>query len=177
MIEIFEQWTSVDGIVATIRPTVAADLELERAFVDGLSTTSAYQRLFSQRRLSEDELQRFTDIDYQRDMALIATVGPAGHEHQIGVARYIRESNPSSAEFAIVLSDDWQGRGLGKKLLSNLIALAKVSAVMRLNGSVLSENAPMITLARKLGFETQKDPRGAQVTLLTLRLNATADNL
>jgi acetyltransferase len=174
MIEIFEQWASSDGIAVTIRPICAADLEMERAFVKGLSAATAYQRLFSQRRLTEEELQRFTDIDYQRDMALIATVPHAGGERQIGVARYIRESNSQNAEFAIVLSDEWQARGLGARLLRSLIGQAEALGLSRLNGAVLSENVAMIALARKLGFKIQKDPRGAQVTLLTLQLKGIA---
>lgn len=129
---------------------------------------AAYQRLFSTRSLTEAELRRFTDIDYERDMALIATVRDAGIERQIGVARYIREPDTRRAEFAIVLSDDWQGRGLGFELLRRLIAAAKANAIACLDGAVLSENAPMIALAKKLGFLVHRDPRGAQVTLLTM---------
>lgn len=165
------EWISREGVPVTIRPIQASDLELERTFVNRLSPETAYQRLFSQRSLTEAELKRFTDIDYEYDMALIATVRESGSERQVGVARYIREVDAENAEFAIVLDDDWQGHSLGAVLLRNLIALAKRKGIVRLNGSVLSENAPMIALARKLGFDIHRDPRGAQVTLLTISVD------
>lgn len=171
MMEPVRQWLSRDGIAVTIRPIRASDLELERTFVNRLSPEAAYQRLFSPRSLTEDELHRFTDIDYERDMALIATIRESGAERQIGVARYIGEPDTQNAEFAIVLSDDWQGKGLGGALLRGLMQVAKKSGVARLDGTVLSENAPMIALARKLGFDIHRDPRGAQVTLLSITLD------
>jgi RimJ/RimL family protein N-acetyltransferase len=178
-----EQWTSPAGGSVAIRPIRSADLDLEREFVNSLSTATGYQRLLSQRRLSEDELRRFTDIDYEHEFALIATTPlPSEHEsehqpereRQVGVARYIREETPGHAEFSIVLSDDWQGRGLGYKLLNKLIEAARRSGISRVNGSTLTENAAMIALARKLGFTTQIDPRGAYIMLLTLQLEGRA---
>src|SRR5712691_6374830 len=114
----FETWVAADGTVITIRPICAADLALEQEFVNGLSAPTGYQRLMSTRRPSLEELRRFTDIDYEREMALIAVTDARGRERQVGVARYVKEeASPGDAEFAIVLSDDWQGRGLGAKLL------------------------------------------------------------
>lgn len=170
MIAAPRQWLSSDGVAVTIRPIRASDLALERNFVNGLSPETAYQRLFTPRSLTEAELKRFTDIDYARDMALIATIEVTGAERQIGVARYIRAPDGRQAEFAIVLSDDWQGRGLGGALLRDLLRVAKENGIERVEGAVLSENAPMIALAQKLGFTLRRDPRGANVTLLTLRL-------
>jgi len=167
-----EQWTAPDGGNVAIRPIRSADLDIEREFVNSLSPDATYQRLLSQRRLSESELRRFTDIDYQHEFALIATTRQAGHERQVGVVRYIREQKPGNAEFAIVLSDDWQGRGLGTKLLSKLLETARAAGVGCLQGSTLTENTAMIQLARKLGFAIQKDPRGAYITLLTLQLES-----
>src|SRR5205814_9853750 len=114
----------------TIRAISAADCDLEQEFVSGLSPASGYQRLMSARRLSAEEIRRFTDIDYTREMALIATTSGGGRERQIGVARYVKdESAPGEAEFAIVLADDWQGRGLGRKLLASLLTAARADGV------------------------------------------------
>jgi hypothetical protein len=111
-----ETWAAADGTVIAIRPISPADLALEQEFVHGLSASTGYQRLMSARSPSPEELRRFTDIDQEREFALIATTLVQGQERQIGVARYVKESSPGDAEFAIVLSDDWQGRGLGIKL-------------------------------------------------------------
>ena len=168
-----ETWTAADGTVITIRPIRAADLALEQAFVDGLSASTGYQRLMSARHPSLEELRRFTDINPERELALIATMPVQGGERQIGVARYVKEeSSPSDAEFAIVLSDDWQGRGLGTRLLASLLAAAKSDGVRRLIGTTMSENRGMLALARKLGFRLAPDPGSATITNLTMDLGA-----
>ena len=166
----FETWVAADGTVITIRPICVADLALEQEFVNGLSAPTGYQRLMSARRPSLEELRRFTDIDYEREMALIATTPVQGRERQIGVVRYVKESSTGDAEFAIVLSDDWQGRGLGTRLLASLLVAAKSHGVRRLVGTTLSQNNGMLALGRKLGFRLAADPRSAIVTNLTLDL-------
>ena len=168
-----ETWVAADGTVITIRPISAADLALEQEFVDGLSASTGYQRLMSARHPSIEELRRFTDINLERELALIATASVQGRERQIGVARYVKEeSSPSEAEFAIVLSDDWQGRGLGTRLLSGLLAAAKSHGVRRVVGTTMSENRAMLAVARKLGFKLAADPGSATITNLTLDLAA-----
>ena len=166
----FETWVAADGAVITIRPICAADLALEQEFVNGLSAPTGYQRLMSTRRPSLEELRRFTDIDYEREMALIATTPVQGGERQIGVVRYVKESATGDAEFAIVLSDDWQARGLGTRLLASLLVAAKNHGVRRLVATTLSENDRMLALGRKLGFKVATDPGSAMITNLTLDL-------
>jgi len=167
-----ETWAAADGTVVTIRPIRAEDLALEQEFVSGLSRHTGYQRLMSVRRPSLEELVRFTDIDHERELALIATTPVEGRERQIGVARYVNESSPGDAEFAIVLSDDWQGRGLGTRLLTSLVVAARRHGVRRLVGTTLAVNAGMLALGRKLGFKLTSDPSSATITNLTLDLAA-----
>ena len=125
------------------------------------------------RRPSLDELRRFTDINPERELALIAITPVQGGERQIGVARYVKEeSSPSDAEFAIVLSDDWQGRGLGTRLLGSLLVAAKRDGVRRLVGTTMSQNRGMLGLGRKLGFRLARDPGSATITNLTVDLAA-----
>ena len=166
----FETCVAADGTVITIRPICAADLALEQEFVNGLSAPTGFQRLMSTRRPSLEELRRFTDIDYEREMALIATTPVQGRERQIGVVRYVKESSTGDAEFAIVLSDDWQARGLGTRLLASLLVAAKNHGVRRLVATTLSENNGMLALGRKLGFKVATDPGSAMITNLTLDL-------
>jgi L-amino acid N-acyltransferase YncA len=167
-----ETWAAADGSVITIRPIRAEDLALEQEFVNGLSAHTGYQRLMSARRPSLEELVRFTDIDRERELALIATTPVQGRERQIAVARYVKESSSGDAEFAIVLSDDWQGRGLGSRLLASLVVAARSHGVRRLVGTTLSANSAMLALGRKLGFKAASDPRSATITNLTLELAA-----
>src|SRR5262245_46355774 len=166
-----ETWIAPDGTALTIRAIRAADFELEKEFVERLSPNTGYQRLMSGRRLSDDEIKHFTDIDYGHEMALIATTAVEGREREVGVARFVKNQDaPGEAEFAIVLADDWQGRGLGRKLLTNLLDAAKREGVRRLVGSTLSSNSGMLALARRLGFQLARDPDSALVTNLTLDL-------
>ncbi len=164
-------WTAPDGRPVTIRPIRAADFELERAFVDGLSPATGYQRLMSTRRPSDEEVRHFTDIDPKRELALIAVTVVDGRERQVGVARYVKdEHTPDEAEFAIVLSDAWQRCGLGAKLLASLIDAARRNGVRRLVATTLSANSGMLALARRMGFRLALNPTSAAITNLTLDL-------
>jgi len=167
-------WTAPDGAVVTIRPIRPADFELEREFVNALSPLTGYQRLMSTRTPSFEELRRFTDVDPSREVALIATTELGGRERQVGVARYVKdEVRPGEAEFAIVLSDAWQRRGLGRALLAALIKEARREHLRRLVGTTLSENEGMLRLARRLGFSVALNPESALVTDVTLELAGT----
>ena len=163
--------TAPDGAVVTIRAIRAADLELEREFVTGLSPMTGYHRLMSTRTPSAAELRRFTDIDPAREVALIATTEVDGRGRQVGVARYVKdESKPDEAEFAIVLADAWQRRGLGRRLLASLIDAAKRDGVRRLVGTTLSDNEGMLRLARRLGFSLARNRGSASITDVSLEL-------
>jgi acetyltransferase len=155
-----------------LRAIEPGDFELEREFVAGLSRTTGYQRLMSARRPSADELQRWTRIDRRREGALIAVAQVDGRARQLGIARYAMELGENEAEMAIVVADDWQGRGLGRQLLSALVELARTSGVKRLFGIALSDNQAMLSLGQSLGFRLSKAPGAAIVTMMSLDLVA-----
>lgn len=159
-----------DGTPIHVRPIEPGDFEREREFVEGLSPRTAYQRLMSARKPSIEELQRWTRIDRSREGAVVATVTIDGRERQVGVARYVMEGADGEAEFAIVISDAWQGKGLGAQLLSALIDLARQSGIRRLFGSTLSDNRGMLELARGFGFRLSKELGAAIITDLSLTL-------
>jgi GNAT superfamily N-acetyltransferase len=166
-------WTAADGTLITVRPIEPGDFALEQAFVAGLSAATGYKRLLSARRLSHEELRRFTEIDPECEFAVIATTLHDRAEQQVGVARYVKQGCADEAEFAIVLSDDWQGHGLGGVLLSSLIAKARQRGVRRLIGTTMSDNDGMLALARKLGFSLAIGEVRSE-TNLTLDLAAAA---
>ena len=163
-------WKAKDGTCVRVRPIEPGDLELERRFVDDLSPQAGYQRLMSSRRPSDEELRRWTHIDPSREGALVAIVSSAGAERLIGVVRYAMDKGTDAAEFAIVISDDWHGKGLGGKLLSALIDLARQSGVRRVFGTTLSENNAMLCLSRRLGFKLSREQGSAFVTMMSLAL-------
>jgi acetyltransferase len=149
-----------DGTPVVIRPIAAHDRRRHWRFVCSLSLQTRYHRLMSARCLLPGELRRMVEIDYQREMALVATT--ADGESEVGVARYVRsdagDGDEYSAEFAIVVADAWQRRGLGKQLLRSLRNAAASSGISRLGGITLATNTPMIRLARRLGFEISTEP-------------------
>lgn len=159
-----------DGTSVTIRPIRPGDLCLHSDFVHSLSPRTGYMRLLSPRVPQDDELRRMTQIDYPAELALVAVATVDGRELEVGVARYAptvdADAPPGRAEFAIVLSDAWQGRGLAKQLLGRLIDAAAAAGVRELADITLYDNAAMIGLARKLGFTVQRDPGDAKLTRL-----------
>ena len=152
----------------TFRGIRAADLPLLRDFVRDLSRDTAYKRLLSGRMPTEDELRSWTSIDHSREGAVVATTRTATGERLVGVARYVVQT-PYDTDFAIVLADAWQRQGLGHALMQRLIDAARQQGVRRLGGITLPTNTAMLTLARALGFRSERVP-GGMTTLLTLDL-------
>jgi RimJ/RimL family protein N-acetyltransferase len=166
-------WKAKDGTSVLLRAIEPDDFEIERDFVDGLSRSSCYMRLMSARRPTLDEMYRWTHVDRQREGAVIGVVVIDGRKRQIGVARYAMEKgNNDVAECAIVVSDAWQGRGLGSELLSSLIELARRSNLKRLYGTTLAENDAMVRLARRFGFHVAYDSRSGPLLELSLKLKS-----
>ncbi|MBS0429774.1 MAG: GNAT family N-acetyltransferase [Proteobacteria bacterium] len=160
-----------DGTPVTLRPIRPQDLPRHTRFVRGLSPHTGYMRLLSPRMPQPDELQRMTETDYPHALALVAIACVDGVQTEVGVARYApsvdaRAAARGSAEFAIVLADAWQSRGLARVLLSRLVEAARAAGVRELSDVTLHENAPMIGLARALGFTVQRDPHDARLTRL-----------
>jgi acetyltransferase len=163
-------WTAADGTSVVIRPIAPSDLSLTEKFDSELSPQSKFRRLLSDRRLSSAELRRFTRIDPRREIALIAVVGAPGDLKQVGVARCVDDETGQSAEFAIVVSDDWQHRGLGAVLLSDLIDAARQHGVRRMEAVTMVDNHGMLKLARRLGFSARPHPEEDKLIELTLSL-------
>jgi acetyltransferase len=163
-------WSPLNGPPVTIRPIAAEDLARIRSFVQRLSAETGFQRLMSPRKPTEEELRRWTFVDGVREVALVAAVREGTGERLAGVVRYVRDDAIAEAEFAIVLADDWQKRGLGKELLRRLIACARQQGVVRIVGMTLSTNLAMRSLAKRLGFRSRRSPDSASLKLLELPL-------
>jgi acetyltransferase len=138
----------------TIRPIRPEDEEMHRAFIDTMTPDDLRLRFFSAvRSFDHSQLARMTQIDYDREMALIAIVdGEDGMPRTLGVARAVADPDNETAEFAAAIRSDLKGRGLGRLLLERVIAYARSRGTHWLVGEALRENAPMIGLARKMGF-------------------------
>ena len=112
-------------------------------------------RFFSPiRELSPALVARLVQIDYDREMAFIATREATGET--VGAARLVRESDGEEAEFAIIVGDEVKGHGLGRFLMDRLFEWAKDNGVRKVVGQVLSDNAPMLAFVRRLGFTVRR---------------------
>jgi acetyltransferase len=159
-VHLVEKWPMPDGITLTVRPIRPEDAQIEQAFVRGLSDESRYFRFMQAvHELTQEMLVRFTQIDYDREMALIAVVETDdGTELQVAVARYTAYPDRRSCEFAIVVADDWQGRGIGTHLMHSLMQVAKSRGIDLMEGEIIAGNTHMLGLMDRLGFKVHPNP-------------------
>jgi acetyltransferase len=148
-----------DGVGYRIRPIRLDDAQRERAFIQGLSERSRYNRMMgTMREPSPDLIEQFVHVDYQHDMAFVAVAGPIEDERIIAVARYAADPGGTTGEFAVAVMDEWQARGIGTTLMRLLFEYARTQGFSRLHGSMLSSNDRMIDLAHWLGMKTERSP-------------------
>jgi acetyltransferase len=154
-----------------LRPLRSDDREIEHAFVSGLSAGTRHNRLLGGAvRITKEYIERLTTVDFSRDMALAAVLMLDGNEILIGVARYVLDADGRGCEFALVVADAWQGRGIGRRMMEKLIAVARGRGLARIHGDVLSTNQPMLEFCRRLGFALRAVPGDATVTRAMLEL-------
>jgi acetyltransferase len=154
------EWTTPDGEAISIRPVRAEDEPLVRRFDERLSERSVYFRfahpLPLADRIEHDRLSRLCFIDYDRQLALLAIGDAPGAGPQIlGIGRLIKEHLSDDAEFALIVGDDFQRRGLGRQLLGRLIEIGRAEGVARIVGYILSDNLAMLDLCRAFGFRVE----------------------
>ena len=150
----------------TMRPIRPEDAEALQEFIRGLSTEARYMRFVSMlRELTPSMLARYSRIDYDRELALVATVQVPNTEHRgllreqiIGFAHYLRHPDGRGAEFALVVGDDWQRRRLGTVLMLGLIEAAQFQGFSYIDGYVLTTNRGMLRLMESLGFRNDSIP-------------------
>lgn len=169
--DLAETFEPVPGTTVRLRPLRPGDVELESAFVRGLSLETRHSRLLGgARAITPEYIESLIRVDYSRDMAIAATLPQGDKEVLIGVARYVRDREGRAAEFAIVVTDAWQGRGIGRRLIEKLTAVARSRGLERLYGNVLAINQPMLGLMGRLGFRIGRAPDDATLLLATREL-------
>ncbi len=177
------------GGTCQLRPIRPDDAQMLQDLVRGLSPESRYFRFVSSfNELPATMLSRFTLIDYDREMALVAvvrsrTAGPEGAvvrdrkaaedgsfteiDRIVGVSRYVITPDQQSCEFSLVVAEDMKGRGLGARLMESIMEAARERGLVEIVGLVLRSNAAMLKLMRNMGFEVKRfdeDPDFAKVT-------------
>ncbi len=154
----FEEHTrTAMGIDIFVRPIRPEDAPLLVGLFESLSPRSVYLRFFSpMKRLPHSMLALFTQIDYDRHIALVALSESKSKEEMLGVARIIKDRNLKEAEFSVVVGDKWQGKGIGAALLQRCLSIARDQGLEKVTGVVLAENTQMLALGKKMGFKSKK---------------------
>jgi acetyltransferase len=157
-----------DGTDLVIRPIRPEDAQMEQDFVRGLSEQTKYFRFMQAiKELTPEMLVRFTQIDYDREMALIGVVTEEGGDVEVGVTRYMSRPGGDACEFAIVVSDKWRGRGIGARLMRSLMQNARERGFRIMDGEVLTANTRMLALMQSLGFRVERDRQDPGIKLVT----------
>jgi GNAT superfamily N-acetyltransferase len=169
--ELVRQRVLWNGTPVTIRPIRPQDAGMEQEFVRHLSEDARYFRFMGTvRELPPKKLKSFTEVDYQRHMAFVATIQREGQEVEIGVARYVATEEAGSCEFAIVVDDSWQGTGLAGLLMISLEDAARERGFKNMTGIILANNRKMLKFARQLGFRIVRDPDDVGTVRAQLKL-------
>jgi acetyltransferase len=151
-----------DGTEVLLRPIRPEDEPLVETLLGRQSRETLYFRFFGQApKVNHQFLTRFTQIDYDREMAIVATQPLAGssaaEEEILGVVRIIADPWREGGEYAILVSDHFQGKGLGRILTDYILEIARDMGLLHIHASVLATNQPMIGLFRKAGFTLERE--------------------
>ncbi len=170
-------WPLPGGGEYTVRPVHPDDASMLQEFVRGLSPESRYFRFVSSmQELPATMLARFTLIDYDREMALVAVcreqrVAADGETTEVprivGVSRYITNPDRTSCEFSLVVADDFAGKGLGSRLMLSIMEFAREKGLTEIEGLVLAKNPTMLKLMKGLGFAIKPFAEDADFKLVT----------
>ena len=164
-----------DGREVVLRPIRPEDEPAHHALIARMSPEDLRLRFFSYvRELRHAQMARLTQVDYDREMAFIATAPDQdGQSHTLGVVRTVTDPDNQSAEFAILVRSDLKGQGLGRLLMNKIIACCRSRGTGEVKGLVLASNQAMLGLARRLGFRVEPGPDGDTVVArLDLRPSA-----
>ncbi len=151
-------WMLRDGTPVLLRPMRPEDEPLVADFMTKCSDDTIFFRYFRRiKNWTHEMLIRFTQNDYDREIGLMAISQPPSPEAMLGVSRLVMDPHRQAGEFAIIVADPWQGKGLGPKLIEQVIDIARDQGVKRLYGDVLAQNQPMLGLAKRTGFSLRKE--------------------
>jgi acetyltransferase len=146
-------WKLTDGTEVLLRPIKPEDEHLEYEMLSTLSEETLRLRFFSViKNITHEMLVRFCNIDYEREMAIVAELKEGEKRKMIGIARLVIDHDFKQGEYAVLVHDKFSGKGLGYKLMDVIIGVAQEKGLEEIYGTVLPDNEKMLRLARKMGF-------------------------
>ncbi len=146
-----------DGSTLRLRPPVTADAEAVRDFFTSLSEQSLYLRFHGIQRIGDELVAHFLNPDWEDHGALIGTLADGGGERVVALATYARLRDPSTAEAAFTVADEYQRRGIGTRLLEQLARRAEGAGIERFLAIVLPQNRQMIKVFESVGFDITRE--------------------
>lgn len=165
-----EPWRLNDGTEVILRPIKSEDEPMIGEMLATVSEQTLRFRFFGNiPRFDHDRLVRFTNIDYDREMAIVAELTEGGKKRLIGVARLTGDPERGSAEFAALIHDQFQGKGLGFKLTDRIIGIAQDKGFREIDGYISCENTRMLKVSEELGFTRVSTEDGVVKVVLALR--------
>lgn len=169
-------WRLADGRDVLLRPIKPEDEPMWLEMFQNFSESSIRYRFFQMIKDTPHEVRiGYCNIDYEREMAIIAEMNDDGKRRILGVVRAILDNDRKNAEVAIIVADPWQGLGLGSKMMDFMIEICKDMGVGVLHASILSQNRPAIELMRKMGFTVENEDGSTVSAVLDLPAEGSAD--
>ena len=170
--ELVSLWQLHDGTDVVVRPIQPEDAHMEQAFVQSLSPETKYFRFMQNfDKLTPEMLARFTQIDYDREMALVGVIGDGSpNAKMIGVARYVSNPDRHSCDFGLTVGDEYQRQGIGRELMRRLISVGRDRGIEVMEGDVLAKNTKMLALCEGMGFRIARDEDDDELVQVRLHL-------
>lgn len=167
-----------DGFEYGIRPIQKSDKQKLINLFNHLSPENRYLRFaHAISELPDEYLEDVIELDYQKEMALVAFIKPTAEDEEIiGIARYICQGNTLICEFSLTVSDAYASHGVGTKLMRHLIAYAQKQGLTEMVGYILNNNHNMLHLMKDLGFETNQFLEDTEFKKVTLDLQKVAQS-
>jgi acetyltransferase len=163
-------WKLLDGTEVILRPISPEDEPMEFEMLSSLSEEALRGRFFQAvNKISHEILIRFCNIDYDREMAIVAEMKSPESKRLIGIARLVMDSDFKKGEFAVVVHDDFQGKGLGHKLIDMMIGIAQEKGLEKIFGMVLTDNSKMLRTCEDMGFTVSHLLDGISMVELDLK--------
>jgi acetyltransferase len=155
--EYISKFVMKNGSTALLRPIKPEDESMLAEMFEGLSEETQRLRFFAQiKDITHDLLVRYTQIDYDREISIIAETGKADKKEIAGAVRLVKEPYDSAAEFAVLVGDKWQNQGLGNKLTDYALEIAKKKGIDRVYAKLSPDNMIIAHMFKKRGFEIKK---------------------
>lgn len=162
-------WTLPDGTKVNLRPIRPEDEPLWQEMLNSLSEETLRTRFFRPLKITHQFLVKFCNIDYEREIAILAEIKYDGRKKIIGGGRIAIYPDLNIAEFGITVHDNYQRRGLGRKIMEMMIDIAREKGLKEIHGTVLTDNKKIVNLCKKLGFNQKWLPDGLSELILTIQ--------